>query len=208
MPDTHLIVLFAKKAYDQTVEGIKKLSPVPIEIIPYGDAQEYMEDFIEAKHMYVKIRHAVHDVEHGANPDDFDTITEREIDHMLSTLHVKDLDREWLQTVVILDDVGGSKLFNNESSAFNNWLRLSRDINVIWFLNLHSLGQLPPSIRSNAAVVYASKTLSSERMAIVHRQANSGVDWQTFREAVERVKRDPKARWVVIDSIGDRCHIE
>jgi hypothetical protein len=50
LPQTHLIVLFAKKEYDETVQGTMQLSPVPIKVIAYDEAQDFMEKLIAAKH--------------------------------------------------------------------------------------------------------------------------------------------------------------
>jgi hypothetical protein len=203
VPQCHLIVLFSKKYYDETVEGVRDLSPVPIYTIPYASAEQFMIQLIHAKVLYGKIRRAIFEVEEkGVNPEQQDTITEDELDHMLQILAVDNLDLEWLQTIVILDDVGGSDLFNKESTAFNNWLRLSRDINIIWFLALHGIGQLPPSIRSNAAVTYISKLNSLERFNIIYRTTNNSVDWETFKDGVRRLKQSQKYRWLVCDNIA------
>jgi hypothetical protein len=120
---------------------------------------------------------------------------------MVSILGVEDLSKAWLETIIILDDVAGSNLFNKESSLFNNWLRLSRDLNVIWFLALHSITQLPASIRSNAVVVYISKLNSMERFGIIHRTTNNCIDWATFKEAVQQLKQSQKYRWLVCNNI-------
>jgi hypothetical protein len=92
--------------------------------------------------------------EHDIDDDVDGIITIPEIYQLLETLGIKDFSRDWLETIIILDDVGGSGLFNKETSAFNNWLRLSRDLNIIWFLCLHGIGQLPPTLRQNTATIY------------------------------------------------------
>jgi hypothetical protein len=209
MPEVHLIALFSKKQYDETVEGVRHLAPVPIVTIPYEEAENFVSDLIEAKNLYRKIRRAIYDVEDkGVNPENQEKITEDELDNMLSILGVEDISRRWLNTIIILDDVGGSNLFNKESSAFNNWLRLSRDLNVIWFLALHSITQLPPSIRSNSAVVYISKLNSMERFGIIHRTTNNCVDWETFKSAVQQLKQSPKYRWLVCNNIEGSLKFE
>jgi hypothetical protein len=209
MPEVHEIVVFVKKQYDETIEGVRHLSPVPIITIPYSEAEDFVNELIRAKDLYRRIRRACFDVEEqGVNPEEQETITADELDNMLSILGVEDISRKWLQTIIILDGTGGSNLFNKESSAFNNWLRLSRDVNMIWFLALHSITQLPASIRSNAAVVYASKTLSSERLAIIHSQTNSGICWEDFNNEAQQLKQNPIARWLVIYCIRDSCHVE
>jgi hypothetical protein len=205
MQETHLIVLFSKKEHDETVAGITELSPVPIVVIPYDQAQEFMIELIDAKHLYRKLHHEIYEFENGGEDEIIDG---QELDNMADVLCIDDLNRSWLQTIIILDDVGGSNLFNKESSAFNNWLRLSRDLNIIWFLNLHSITQLPPSIRSNASVLYASKNLSPERMSIIHHQTNSGISWEEFKDGAEHLKSMPNARWLVIDCLENNCHIE
>jgi hypothetical protein len=184
------------------VEGTKHLSTVPITTIPYENAQEFMTELIDAKHLYGKIRRAIYKTEEKGEAEDVDgTITEDELDNMLGILGVDNFERDWLETIIILDDVGGSGLFNKETSAFNNWLRLSRDINIIWFLCLHGIGQLPPTLRQNTATIYISKNLSNERMAIIHRTTNNCIDWSDFKEAVQQLKQNEKYRWIICDNI-------
>jgi hypothetical protein len=198
MTETHLIVLFSKKEYDETVEGSKQLSPIPIVVVPYDEALQFMAELFQAKNMYRRLHREVYDFENGGEDE---IIDDQELDNMCDVLGIKDLGREWLQTIVTLDDVGGSGLFNKESSAFNNWLRLSRDLNIIWFLNLHSITQLPPSIRSNASIIYVSKNNSNERMSIIHRTTNNSIYWDTFKDAIVNLRQNPNYRWLCIDNI-------
>jgi hypothetical protein len=128
---------------------------------------------------------------------------------MLEALAIKDLHHDWLNTIIAFDDSGFSGLFRNNDSYFNNRLKLCRDDNAIYFLTVHGITQLSPSIKQNTATVFVFKGLSSERLGIIWRQLNIPLDWQQFRGAYWGISNTPNARYMVIDNItGSKPVIE
>jgi hypothetical protein len=140
--------------------------------------------------------------------EDLDDCTDDEVERMCQCLCVHDLHHDWLNTIIVFDDVGNSGLFKNKDSYFNNRLKLCRDDNAIYFLTIHGITQMSPSVKQNTATVHVYKGLSNERLAVIHRQLNIPLDWKQFKESYHKMA-SRGARYMVVDNIaGDEPKIE
>jgi hypothetical protein len=205
IPETHLIILFSKKTYDPTVEATKHLSKCPVIILPYEIAEEFVQHLLIAKTKYDSFRRIA--IEHNIPIEDIPDHVEQ-CDTLTDMLHITDFERNWLNTIIILDDVGNSKLFHNPDSFFNNNLKLCRDQNIIWMLACHGITQISPSIKQNSAIVYFGKGLSPERLIHVRRQTNSDMDYDEFKTIYRRMNSNEQAHQLVVDNIASTVSIQ
>jgi hypothetical protein len=204
IPETHLIIVFAKKSFDETVEATKHLAACPVVIMPYDQAVDYMTLLLTLKSKYKEIKRTA--IDHNVSDNDIpDNIVG--CDTLMEGLYIDDFTRRWLNTIIILDDIGNSKLFANPDSYFNNCLKLCRDQQIMWYLATHGMAQLSPSIRQNATIIYIGRGLSNERLDIIHRQTNNGIDINEFREAYQRVA-DSGKRFLVCDNVSQSISIQ
>jgi hypothetical protein len=165
------------------------------------------------KQLYNKVKRAIA-YKHSGQPldqleEDLRDATDEEVQHMFEVLHVPNLQLDWLNTIICFDDTGSSGLFKAPDSYFNNRLKLCRDDNAIYFLTIHSIVQLSPSIKQNTATVFVFKGLSNERLSIIWRQMNMPLEWNEFRGAYRAISYTAGARYMVCDNItGTEPHIE
>jgi hypothetical protein len=164
--NTHLLVFVKRKAYDPTFENIRELIAATgcrIDEVEYEEAEEYIHRLFAFKALYNSIRRAR---ENGNGewdvPKEFGQLTTDQLEElggvMFDVLNVHDFKLPWLNTLILFDDVGNSSLFKNPDSYMNNRLKLCRDDHACYFLCIHGIGQLSPSIRSNTAIVYIQGT--------------------------------------------------
>jgi hypothetical protein len=136
-----------------------------------------------------------------AMDEDLEDADDEEIARMFEALGVEDFHHDWLNTIIVFDDTGFSGLFRNPDSFFNNRLKLCRDDNAIYFLTVHGITQLSPSIKQNTATVFVFKGLSLERLSVIWRQLNIGLDWQEMKGVYWALGHTQGARYICVDNI-------
>jgi hypothetical protein len=206
--NTHMLIFIKKKAYDPTVEYIKPLieqTGCRFVEIGYDEAQTFVEMIFHYKSLYNKVKRAIA-YKHSGQPmdqleEDLRDATDQEVKRMFEVLAVQDLKYDWLNTIICFDDSGNSGLFKNPDSYFNNRLKLCRDDNAIYFLTIHGIVQLSPSIKQNAATIFVFRGLSSERLSVIWRQMNIPLDWNEFKGAYRAISYTQGARMMVVDNI-------
>jgi hypothetical protein len=205
VPETHLIVVFMKKDIDLTVEGVRNIASCPILTLPYDDIENQIKTLVEAKRKYNEIKRLA--TQHNI-PDDQISEHVEDLNILMTALHIDSFERNWLNTVVIVDDCGNSSLLRNPDSYLNNCLKLCRAQNIMWYLCIHGMNQLLASVKQNSAIVYVCRGLSAERLGIVHYQTNNGMTIQEFRETYQDLNDDPDASILVIDNIASTVSIQ
>jgi hypothetical protein len=196
LPECHLIICATKKSFDETVIATKDGAACPVLLVSYDELVEILQILLAAKGLYNQLMREA--VERGIRQDRLADYVE-DIDALFTALHITDFSRFWLETVIILDDVGSSRLLRNLDSFLNNRLKLTRDDGCIWFLGCHSLNDLSPAVKSNADVVAVGKGLTPERLDIIFRQLNVGVDAREFA-AIYYALEQNGARFLTVDN--------
>jgi hypothetical protein len=203
-----MLIFIKKKAYDPTVEYIKPLIEATgcrfVEI-GYDEAQAFVSMVFHYKSLYNKVKRAIA-YKHSGKPldqleEDLRDATDHEVQRMFEVLAVPDLKNDCLNTIICFDDSGNSGLIRNADSYFNNRLKLCRDDNAIYFLTIHGIVQLSPSIKQNAATIFVFRGLSSERLSVIWRQMNITLDWNEFKGAYRAISYTQGARMMVVDNI-------
>jgi hypothetical protein len=197
LPTLHLIITITRKAFDPTVESTRGLADVPVLNLSYDDAEERLEQILDAKSAYNDIkregvkRHIPNAelINHANNVGAF-----------MELLQISDFNRPWLDTIVILDDVGSAEILRHPASPFNNWFKLCRDVNCMFYLTIHGFNQISPSIRQNSKVIVLGRGLSHERLAVIHHQSNSHCDYKEFVQSYDIMDRDSSKHYLVIDA--------
>jgi hypothetical protein len=179
----------------------------------YEDAEAFVQMIFHYKRLYNKVKRAIAYKNSGQDLEQFDEdltdASDEEVVKMMQRLAIQDLRQDWLNTIIVFDDVGNSGLFRKPDSYFNNRLKLCRDDNSIYFLTIHGITQMSPPVKQNAAVVFVFKGLSKERLGIIWRQLNISLDWQQMQGVYYAISHTNGARYIVIDNIsGENPHIE
>ena len=196
LPETHLIICATKKSFDESLEATKSEANVPVLMVPYEELVDTLQVLIEAKKKYNELIRLA--VEYNVSQEELiDQVDD--VETLFTALHINDFSRCFLQTIVILDDVGSSHLLRNLDSFVNNRLKLTRDDGIIWFLGCHSLNDLSPTVKSNADTVSIAKGLPINRVEIIYRQVNSGVEWEEFMDIYYGIER-VGSRFLTVDN--------
>jgi hypothetical protein len=180
------LIFIKKKNYDPTFENVRDMFSeygCRVTEVEYKDAENTVEILFQAKRIYNAVKRYQYFKHSGepVDPAEFEELTDEIVDEAAETLAVDDFRLPWLNTIIIFDDVGNSGLFKNPDSYFNNRLKLCRDDNAIYFLTIHGITQLSPSIKENTLIVYAFKGLSPNRLDVIFRQMNILMDLGEFR---------------------------
>jgi hypothetical protein len=208
-PNTHMLIFVKKKGFDPTAEYIKPLIQAAgcqfVEIF-YEQAEEFVQMIFYYKQLYNKIKRAIAYKHKGQPMEEFEEdladATDAEVAKMMRVLRIEDLRHDWLNTIIVFDDAGNSGLFRKPDSYFNNRLKLCRDDNAIYFITIHGITQLSPSIKQNAAVVYIFKGLSNERLAVIWRQMNISLEWSGFKGFYYSVGKREGERMIIVDNLS------
>jgi hypothetical protein len=203
--ETHLIVVFMKKDLDLTVEGVRDLASCPILTLSYDGIESFIRTLVEAKRKYDEFKRIA--TEHNIPTDQIPDHVEQ-CDTLMEILHIDGFERNWLNAIIIVDDFGNSNLIRNPDSYLNNCLKLCRAQNIMWYLCVHGMNQLLPSIKQNSAIVYVWRGLSLERLGIVHNQTNKGVTTQEFRDTYQELNDNPDSSIMVIDNMASTVTIQ
>jgi hypothetical protein len=211
-PATHMLIFIKRKAYDPTLESTRAIIEefgCKIVELDYEEAEAYCEQIFALKQLYnlcKRVQYAYYNRQ--TVPAEFDGVQSQDIELMYTELNVKNFNADWLNTLIVFDDASNSGLFKRPDSFFNTQLKLCRDTNCIYYLTLHGLTTLSPSIKQNTAIIYVFGGLSRERLTIVWRQCAIPLDWNEFMGSYAMLSRTPGARCLVADNITSEWHVE
>jgi hypothetical protein len=200
LPQTHLIVYVKKKSYDPTVEAARPLYRCAFIEVSYDEAEERIRHIIELKQKYYKLLREAQD--HSVDPNIIPKHVQdpNEAQQLLDDLYCDDFSQPWLNTILVFDDCGNSKLWKNKDGYFMNLFKLCRDANATAYLLIHGFNQLDPQTKENCAVVWIGRNLSRERLAVIHRQINTGVGYDEF--IATYFAMPPSSRFMIVDNLA------
>jgi hypothetical protein len=206
---TRMLIFVKKKVYDPTFEHVKSLMEAEgcaVKETSYEDAEENVQALLLWKSLYNALKRSIDTESEPDVPAVFEPVTQDTVTQMFAVLNIKNFDADWLNTIVIFEDASSSGLFKKPDLFFNNRLRLCRDDNVIYFITIHGINLLSPSLRQNVAVTYVFRGLSAERLQHVYSQSNSPDDWRKFKSDYQNLGEGERA--IVIDNLTATQHVE
>ncbi|EAX67586.1 hypothetical protein TVAG_588940 [Trichomonas vaginalis G3] len=126
-PHSHVLIYINRSGSpsDDTFESLKHLIKIPIIYLSQEEAEDYLKNFLMYKELYNTIK------KQGLE----DKIIDKQRDELFETLSISNFDREFLHSLIFLDDAVKSKLITNEKSYFNQLLTQCRHILSLWLFN-------------------------------------------------------------------------
>ena len=91
---------------------------------------------------------------------------------LFKTLFINDFSREFLHTLVFLDDAVKSKLISNEKSYFNQLLTQCRHIQCSFFMAVQYFKALSTNIKSNISTLFIFSGFSRQQLNVMLYQVN------------------------------------
>ncbi|EAX66092.1 hypothetical protein TVAG_583790 [Trichomonas vaginalis G3] len=101
-----------------------------------------------------------------------DKIIDKQRDELFETLSISNFDREFLHSLIFLDDAVKSKLITNEKSYFNQLLTQCRHIQCSFFMAVQYFKALSTNIKSNLSTLFIFSGFSRQQLNVMLYQVN------------------------------------
>ena len=163
-PYSHALIYINRNGSecDDTFESLKHLIHIPIIYLSHDEAEDYLKKLIMYKELYNTIK--------KENLED--RIVDEQKDDLFKTLFINDFSREFLHTLVFLDDAVKSKLISNEKSYFNQLLTQCRHIQCSFFMAVQYFKALSTNIKSNISTLFIFSGFSRQQLNVMLYQVN------------------------------------
>ena len=187
-PETHLLVVVNKDGApsDGTFETLKPLILIPIEYVSHENAVDFMKNLLEYKMIY-------NDIKSSGLEKQLPLNYKKEL---LDQLYINDLKRNYLHTLVLMEDATKSPLINKDGGYFNDLFTQCRHIQCSFFLNIHYWRALTTNIKSNISTAYIFGNFSRQQLQYILYQMNLE---STPKEVYEVYKKLPTYNKLVVD---------
>ena len=184
----HLLVYITKYGdeSDITFESLKELIRIPIVYVKQDDAEEYVKNLLDYKHLYYEVR----------NKGLENKIIDEQKNEIFDTLYIEDFDNEMLHTLIMFEDIANNQLFKNDTSYFNHLLTTCRHNHISFFLNIQFWKSLSTNIKSNVSTVFIFGTFSKQQLRYILYQIPLNI---TFDELYEKYKYMNKNNKIIVD---------
>ena len=172
--ETHMLIYCNKTGghTDKTFESFASLVKCPVVYVSQDDLEERLMDLIKYKNIYNAYKKQGVD-ELFKNQTDgyqggefsagfFDPLQQpmlspdqmEEIQDMFDVLGINNFNRDYLHTLILLDDIANSPLLTKPTTYLNSLMTQCAHINCSFFLAVQYWKGLPSAIKSQCAVIY------------------------------------------------------
>ena len=124
-PNAHLLIYVNEKGEsDDTFDVFKEMIELPIIYIKYSDIEKFMKKLLEYKTIYNKIK------ENHAEQE----VPKECLDELLDALYIDDLEKEYLHTLILLEDATTQKTIKDSSNYINHLMTKCAHIQCSFFV--------------------------------------------------------------------------
>jgi hypothetical protein len=200
LPSVHLVLFVGRKERDPTLKASAPLLGCTIKFTDYESATEEIMEILEAKRCYSYLREQL---EGAGRLEDWascfpDEEMEKLEDKVFDELEIHDFSRPFLDTIIIFDDAGSTKLFRANTYIAEH-LSIVRDDLTTYFIATHEISDLDPKIKSKAKTITLLKGISRERLVVIRREIAVPISWEEFIDIYTQFSAGSN-RYLVIDN--------
>jgi hypothetical protein len=174
LDEFHLIYYITDKDFDATFSKFKSVITIPIVFVKYDEADSVLDTLSRAKAAYDEV------VENGWE----NQLNDASVNEILNPLHVNDFEQKDLQTLVILDDC--LRIFDSKKNPIHKRLYENRQPKITYFLTLHDLFSIPPSLKTNLHTLWIFGGFNKQKINTVYPQLNINIEreefWEKYKE--------------------------
>lgn len=154
----HLFVFISNNPNDETFRRFKPLITIPSVMISYAESEAFVTELIEYKQAYdeIKFKHLE------------DKITDDCKNDILSHLHINDLTRPSLHTLILYDDA--IEVFKKPSSKEFRYLLENRHHRFTYILNLQDWKGISTELKANLDSVWLFGGYPRNRYTYIYNQ--------------------------------------
>lgn len=197
-PETHLLIYVNQSGSptaDSTMTALSKLIKVPIVYVSEDEFIPLIKNILIYKELYntIKDQHLEERIDDNQQADLFET------------LHINDYSRQWLHTLILLEDCAKSKLLTNEKSYVNQLMTKCGHIQSSFFLAVQYWKALNANIKANVSTIFIFAGFSRQQLSYILYQSNLPY---TLNEIYNKYKLLSGHDKMIIDSYGGNVTIE
>lgn len=180
--NTHHLLIYVTKDGNESDRSFLALKPliepyIPILTVSENDAQKTIENIIQKKNEYYKIKR--NNLVDSLNDPDL-KITPDETQDIFDKLYIDGFDYDYLHTIVLFDDISNSKLFSNESSYFSQLIRRCRHTNFSFFLLIQGWKGLKSHIKNEISTLFIFPCFNKQQLHYIYSQSATNLDFDEF----------------------------
>lgn len=182
MMHTHHLLIYVTKNGDEndvSFQTLKSLFEFPYIVCSEKEAEDCVEELINAKNEYYKIRR-----ERTKNE-----LSDEDKEELFEILHVDSFEKEFLHTIVLFDDISNSKLFSSEESFFSQQLRRCRHTNMTYFMLIQGWKGIKPHIKNEITTLYLFPGFNRQQLRYIYSQAATMLDFDAFYDAFQKLTK-------------------
>ncbi len=182
-PHAHMLIIICKAENhdDPTIDIFKPLIHIPIIYLSEDEAEEYMKNLYEYKRAYNQIKE-----------NNLETkIVDDQVAEILDALKVDDFSKDYLHTLVIVNDSAKSKLFKT-GSYFSHMIALGRHTQTTTFLNIQFWKGLTPEVKANISTAFVFGGFSRQQLVHILSQLPSQYDYKEIYNIYRTLSKHQK----------------
>ena len=188
-PCVHMLVYINESGQidDDTFERFEELITVPIVYVKYRDYEKYLKRITQYKNVYNRI--IDNNIPPSEIPDDVKS-------DLFKTLHIEDIHRPYLHTLIMTEDATNSKELRRADSYLNDLLTRCAHTQFSFFILIHYWKALTTNIKANLSTIYIFGGYSRQQLSYMLYQMNLPTDMNTISQHYTKMPRYSK---LVID---------
>ena len=188
-PNSHLLIYVNEKGEsdDDTFDVFKDMIELPIAFVKYDEVDEFMKRLLELKSIYNKIKenHAEKEV-----PKEY-------LEELFDGLYIEDFERDYLHTLILLEDATTQKTIKNSSNYINHLMTKCAHIQCSFFVIIHYWKALTPNLKSNIYTAFIYPGYSKQQLTYILYQINLP---ESTKEIYEKYRKLSGHQKLIIDS--------
>ena len=178
-PHAHLVVYINENGScdDDTFSTFKELISLPIAYVKYSEAENFLRKLIEYKNIYntIKDNNAENEI-----PDNC-------LNELLEGLYINDIERDYLHTLILMEDATTQKTIKDNSSYINHLMTTCAHIQCSFFVLIHYWKALTPNLKSNIYTAYIYPGYSRQQLTYILYQMNLPDSYKDIYEVYKKL---------------------
>jgi hypothetical protein len=178
-PEAHLLIIINKNGSDKdpTLNIFRDDIRIPIIFIKRDNLSQ-LNEIIEYKELYNEIKDKKLE----------DDVEDDQKFNMFEVLGITDFSRDYLHTLIFLEDCGNSSVLKKGFLA--EIMVECRHIQCSFFIAIQSWKMLDPEIKSYLGTVFVFAGFSRERLQYIVRQTNIGENFDRFMQLYRQLDQN------------------
>ena len=185
-PNVHMLVYINQKGEsdDDTFQRFTSLIEVPIVFVKYDECEQYLKSLECYKSIYNKIK----------DNDCENDVPNEVCDELFEHLQIDSFDRDYLHTLIMLEDATATKQIKNTNSYINDLLTRCAHTQFSFFILIHYWKALTTNIKANLSTIYIYGGYSRQQLSYMLYQMNVPASMKDIYETYRKMPQYHKLK--------------